>query len=456
MKALGRVGLLRALGLAVLSGAVALGASSTAAHSSAVVTGCAAKTAPPSSSVTPITIVVSVPLTGQLESIGRNLRDGIQVAESQINAAGGLLGRPVRFNIVDDGSQSDQAIVDVIEPALVPGVVGLIGPLGSGQTKAVHELTRNRKIPQISLGSSVELTTLQPARDRYLFRTSPADDLQAKAVVKYAQEGPAKPDGGTGDAGTGGFKACSKFGVVYIDNSYGQKLEEAMRVEVAARGGKVVYSQVTAVEKVGDYAGIVKALLAAQPECLVLVTYVDVAAAFLEALRKVDPNLLVLGTDGLYADDLVSKSRKPDGTSFAEGVVGTNPDTTPETPAFNEFKILYRTYHNGGDPGSYAANAYDAAILYALAILAAGSATDTVKIRDALFDVSAGGAAFTPARYMDAAEAVRRKQDVDYKGASGSVDFDEFGDVKGGFIVWGVQGDKLVTIRAYTLEELGQ
>jgi ABC-type branched-subunit amino acid transport system substrate-binding protein len=362
----------------------------------------------------------------------------------------------VRFNVVDDGSRSDQAILDALEPALGSGVVGLIGPLGSGQTKAVHELTRGRKIPQISLGSSVELTTLQPARDRYLFRTSPADDLQAKAVVKYAQEGPGGADAGAGDAGATGFKACSKFGVVYIDNSYGQKLEEAMRAEVALRGGKVVYSQVTPVEKVGDYSPIVKALLAAQPECLVLVTYVDVAAAFLEALRKSDSKLLVLGTDGLYADDLVSKSRKPDGTSFAEGVVGTNPDTTPATPAFNEFKVLYRTYHNGAEPGSYAANAYDAAILFALAVLAAGSATDTVKIRDALFDVSAGGAAFTPARYMDAAEAVRRKQDVDYKGASGSVDFDEFGDVKGGFIVWGVQGDKLETIRAYTLEDLGQ
>ena len=81
-------------------------------------------------------------------------------------------------------------------------------------------------------------------------------------------------------------------------------------------------------------------------------------------------------------------------------------------------------------------NAFDAAVLIAFAIQKAGSVTDRVAIRDALREVSKpGGRPITPAEIGDGLIELRNGGDIDYKGASGNVDFDEGGNVTGGFIV---------------------
>lgn len=439
---------------------------------------------PPAQASEPIVIGVSLGLSESLGSFTVALQSAVRVAEGQINASGGLLGRPVRFDVVDDRSNNKEYIDGVAQGFLASNVAAVIGPVGSSQVDRVQAAFFAQKILLISpSATSTALTGIQPAKDRYLFRTVPSDEFQVKALVRLARLGPkgfggTAPvgDAGTGDAGAGDAgppppttEACPRLFVVYADNKYGGPMADSLATLYAGPGRQVVGSVKLSEEVVASYEPVVAQVLAAKPDCLALIQYDDVGGAFTRALdkaRRATPDALpagffLMGTDGVYTDGYLENSRddkgNPASRNAAEGVYGTNPDTAPPTPEFNEMKNIFTSYFPlkaGEELPAFVANTYDAAVLIALAIQQAGSATDRVKIRDSLFQVSRGGKAYSPAQLNEALLAIRQGSDIDYNGASGSVDFDDRGNVEGGFIVWKVENGQFVTAGRITQAEL--
>src|SRR5262245_46876721 len=108
--------------VAVASVALTIGA---VAISVLVDSGCA-DSAPSSAAPAPIRIGVSLGLTNNLAAPAAPLRDSIRVAEGQINAAGGLLGRPVEFHIEDDRSDEGPFVTGVAQRFVDEGVVAVI------------------------------------------------------------------------------------------------------------------------------------------------------------------------------------------------------------------------------------------------------------------------------------------------------------------------------------------
>jgi branched-chain amino acid transport system substrate-binding protein len=412
--------------------------------------GCADK-APAPSAATPIIIGVSLGLTGENEGFAAPLRDAVRVAEGQINAGGGLLGRPVRFDVRDDQSDETTVVTDVAHQLVDEGAVAIVGPLGSQQVVLTQQIYADRQIIQISpSATSTDLSTIQPEANRFLFRTTPADDFQGAAVILLAQKTPL----GLGDGGApsdGGVPfTCNRLAIVNIDNSYGNAMAAVIRANFPRRGigRSIAIEQKLGVDVAASYATEAAALVAAKPDCAAVISYAKVAAQYVHDV-KADPgykalsdkSFFFIGTDGVYTDDFIKLSRQnqSDETSpsTADGVYGTNPDTNPGTKEYNEFNTIFRSYFPGNpDAPAFAANTYDAAILIALAIQQAGSVTDHVAIREALRKVASGGKPFTPAQIGEALLAIRQGQDIDYKGASGNVDFEANGNVNSGFIVW--------------------
>lgn len=101
---------------AVTAGALLVGSTLTATE------GCADK-APAPSAAAPIVIGVSLGLTGDLDTFAAPLRDAVRTAEGQINAGGGLLGRPVRFDVRDDKSDEGAIVTGVANDLVRDGVV---------------------------------------------------------------------------------------------------------------------------------------------------------------------------------------------------------------------------------------------------------------------------------------------------------------------------------------------
>jgi ABC-type branched-subunit amino acid transport system substrate-binding protein len=455
---------------AVTAGALLVGSMLTATE------GCADK-APAPSAATPIVIGVSLGLTGDLDTFAAPLRDAVRTAEGQINAGGGLLGRPVRFDVRDDKSDETGIVTGVANDFVRDGVVAVIGPVGSQQVVLTQKIFADRQIIQISpSATSTDLSGIQPADNRFFFRTTPADDFQGAAVMLFAQRTPK----GLGDAGAplneaGAPVTCNKLAIINIDNSYGNSMAEVITTNWPKRGAgrTVVLQKKLAVDLAASYAPEASQLIATGAECAALISYEKVAAQFVHDVKTApgyktlsDKGFFFIGTDGVFTPGFLELSRdnRADETSpsTAEGVFGTNPDTQPGTKEYNEFKTIYRSYFPTlPDAPPFTANTYDAAILIALAIQQAGTITDHVAIRDALRKVATGpGKPFTPAQVGDALLAIRQGQDIDYKGASGNVDFEANGNVKSGFIVWEAFRDAKTkkvdyrTVAQFTTDEL--
>lgn len=488
----------RSLSVAIgIAGAAALG--QLAIYSSVALSGCSEK-APVPNEVKPVRIGVSLGLSGHFDSRAAPMRQAILVAQAQINAAGGVLGRPVEFKIVDD--KSDDGVVEnagvraVAQDFVNERVAGVIGPIGSAQVLAVEEILAGAKIPMISpSATSAELTGVQPAVDRYLFRTAPSDDVQGRAVVYFAlhrfdteagdagvvdsgaivdsgvKDGSTSVDSGAiVDSGVPSARGCGRMAILSVDNAYGNGLAQTVHDTFLAKGGSVVSREKVSVSVSASYKDLAETILATKPDCQVTCVYNDVGAQYMKDLKSVlaanpsavPANFFVVGTDGQYNDGFISSARPdksdPNSISAAEGTFGTFPDTNPVSTEYNEFRTLYQAYFpfpiGVFDTGPYASNTFDAAILMALAIEAAGTDTDGAKIRDALAKVSSGGQAFSAGQLTEALTAIRSGNDVDYKGASGNVDFDAFGNVVEDFIVWKVDGGKFILVRHISAEEL--
>jgi branched-chain amino acid transport system substrate-binding protein len=415
------------------------------------------KEAPKPSAEDPIVVGVSLGLTNSLGSFTAPLRDAVRAAEGEINANGGLLGRQVKFDVVDDRSDEANYVAEVAQRFADRGVAAVIGPVSSGQVKATHQIFADKEIIQITpSATSVELNDVQPDDNRFLFRTTPADDFQGAAVMLLA----AKTPRGLGDAGApvvdGGPPAtCNKLALVYIDNPYGTSMAKVITDNFPKRGAPG-QRQIVAEKKIPlleepDYVKVAGEIIATNPECLAIISYEVAAAQFVKDFKNdsryaslASKGFFFIGTDGVFTQGFLEKSLSDpsnvNSPSAAEGVYGTNPDTQPLSTEYTAYRAIYSSYFplpEGEDAPAFSANTFDAAILIAFAIQKAGSATDRIALRDALRDVSsAPGRTITPAEIGTGLAELRRGGDINYKGASGNVEFAPNGNVTGGFIVW--------------------
>ena len=481
------------LRLGVRKFAAGLTIASVVGGASSLVWSCKADTekTPVGDTGAPILVGVTIALTGDLAGTGLPMQNAIRVAEQQINAYGGVLGRPMNFKIVDDTTDKGTVIQGNVQELLNEGAVAILGPIGSGQVKAVAPTIAAKQIIEIAATStSPDLSTFQPQNgDRYFFRTTPNDNLQGKALAVFAFQGPggssdagAIPAGDAGDGGGGGggsTTGCRRMAIVHNDDAYGNPFAVATTQEFVKLGGTVVADIKVPTDAKASYTAEIAQLAANNPDCMGIVVYDPTCDEFMRELvayRKsgqtpvISPKFFAVATDGSFTSTLIVNGRtdktNPNSPTIVEGIYGTNPDPNPQTTQYADFKHLYLSQF-GLDPGQTdlafgTAGIYDAAVLVALAIEQAGGLEDHVKIRDALYQVANPGPpddpnnerSYGPGDLGEALTAIRKGNGVDYTGAAGADDFDKSGDVIGDYIIWTVKGGQFQTLQRIKAAQL--
>lgn len=168
-------------------------------------------TTPPTLSGDPILIGATLPLTGQLASTGVFQADALRMAEEDINAAGGINGRPVRFIFEDTQASNSTAVsafVKLVKDHAPPFVfLSSYTP----QNLAVMPEVHRAGIPVMYAGG---LDSLGPDGKGFFFRLRPLDSLSVRAVVSVAL------------TELGG--KVSRPGLAYVQNDYGQAYAREM------------------------------------------------------------------------------------------------------------------------------------------------------------------------------------------------------------------------------------
>jgi len=134
----------------------------------------------------PIRIGATLPLSGGSQLIGNNHRLGIEIARDQINAAGGVGGRPLEILFRDDKGDPNQAVANARELS-ADGVTMLIGPSLSAQNVAVIQIIESLNMVQMTPSSPL-LSLTHELYSRNFFRGADNDHMRARTLARVMAE----------------------------------------------------------------------------------------------------------------------------------------------------------------------------------------------------------------------------------------------------------------------------
>lgn len=145
-----------------------------------------------SASPEPIRIGLSGPFTGGSAPMGESMRNGVRLAVSELNLAGGLLGRKIELIERDDEANPQRGAALAKELVQEANVVATVGIVNTGVGLASLEFYQQAKRPLIvavSTGSALTRRYAPPnAPENYIFRVSPRTDLETEFLIQETQK----------------------------------------------------------------------------------------------------------------------------------------------------------------------------------------------------------------------------------------------------------------------------
>lgn len=337
-------------------------------------------------------------LTGDLGTLGLPIQQGTDLAAKQINEKGGVLGKTFELIHEDAGTTPEGAVKAMNKLVNVNKVPAVVGAMASSESLAIIPIGRDNEVVMISPSSTSPLITTADDGG-YFFRTCASDAFQGKVLAKVASDM--------------GYK---KVAHIYINNDYGVAMNDVIKENAPMYNLEfligVAYNPGQA-----SYRSELEKLISGNPEALIFTGYPEYGSVILKQAKEMGITVQWILAEGLK-DETLAKNL---GADLVEGMVGTAP-LPPASPQYESFASAFEKEF-GAPPGIYAANAYDATWLIALAMEKAKD-TKGRAIRDVLIEVS-----------------------KEYNGASGPCTFDENGDVAGDFELWKFKGGKIVHVK---------
>jgi branched-chain amino acid transport system substrate-binding protein len=134
-----------------------------------------------SSAGEPIKIGAIFAVTGPAAYLGAPEEKTARMFQDEINAAGGILGRPVKIVVKDSGGSSEKAISFAKQLIEEEGVVAIVGPTTSGESVAIKDLCQQVGMPLISCAAAE--TIVDPVA-KYVFKTPQKDNYVVEWIYK--------------------------------------------------------------------------------------------------------------------------------------------------------------------------------------------------------------------------------------------------------------------------------
>ncbi|KQY15547.1 ABC transporter substrate-binding protein [Massilia sp. Root133] len=322
----------------------------------------AAWCAPAGAQTGPIRIGLPVPLTGPYGAEAQDQVRNAELAIREFNDAGGLAGRKAELLVRDDKLNPAEAATRALELIEKDHVDFIVGSLSAATQLAVNNVTRQRKVPYISISQS---DAINEAADfsRYTFHESLNPHMTTQAVGRYA------------------FRKGMRIAFLTADYAYGQEMTRGF-TRVAKEVGATVVGEIRHPLGATDYSPYLPRLMALRPDVVVFNNFgrdnqISIKQAGEFGLK---------GRTKFVTPVLTYTSRVAAGARVYDGVVGGSSyywaieSTTPSARALND---RYRRAYNGAVPSDYGSMAYSAVRSLLQAVKAAGT-SDTEKVVDAL------------------------------------------------------------------------
>ena len=328
------------------------------------------------------------PTSGGIAHLGKDNENGARMAVDELNAKGVTIGgKKVKFELLaeDDGGDPKQGTA-AAQKLVDSKVAGVVGHLNSGTSIPASKIYSDAGIPQISPSAT------NPKYTRQGFKTTfrlVADDVHLGGTLgKYA------------------VTELKGKNIAVIDDrtAYGQGVADEFEKGVKAAGGKTVAREFTN-DKATDFTAILTNLKAKKPDIVFFGGMDAVAGPMIRQMKQLGIKAKFMGGDGICSGELpkLSGGAMEDSQVVCAEAGGVEGE---QKKGMDEFKARFKTKFNA-DVQIYAPYVYDSVNVLVAAMEKAGS-SDPVKYLPVLAKTTG------------------------YKGVTGTITFDEKGDIKNG------------------------
>lgn len=324
-----------------------------------------------------IKIGAILPLTGSASTAGEFQKNGIEVAVSEINEAGGIDGKKLEIvygdskNEAKEGLSVFRQISDVQKiPIVIATHSGVVVPLA-------NQISSKKNVFLfVTISSAPGVTKLSP----YIFRYFVTSENESRKMASFAYRN----------------LKLKRVGVFYINDEFGVGGSTTFKELFEKLGGKVVWEE--SYDKAGtDFrSSLIKAATSREVEALYIIGYDRAFAIAVKQAREVGYKGTILTSIGMSIPEWI----KVAGQS-AEGIYVTATRFEPGNPMpeIQEFVQRYRKRF-GKDPNMMSAFTYDSIKMIAQAIKKNGYSVDGVAkgLRELDFHGVIGNVKFDEAR----------------------------------------------------------
>lgn len=337
-----------------------------------------------------------LPLTGEAAIYGQPIRKGVELAFEELKTREDF-PYEVALTVVD--SQSDPAKAKaLLAEVYEQGALAVIGGVTTDEALAMVAVADRYDQVLISPSASTpELTGIS----KNFYRVFPSDAREGATMGNFATQ----------------KLNAEKVVILAKESAYARGIQQVFKAQFEQFGGQVL-DLIEFPSVPSDLSGLVERVMTLQPDAVYLAAYAKDLAQMIKGLRALGYKGTIFTTSAFAAPESIEQVGRP-----AEGVFLTQAafDPTSEDPKVRGFVQAYQTKY-GVNPDLYAAHGYDSLNVLAQAVLEGGT---------------------LPSEVWKGIRSIRG-----YQGATGTIQFDERGDVQKFPRVYVVNNGQLIDYEA--------
>ena len=315
-----------------------------------------------------ITIGTVTTNSGTAAAYGEAEVKGFELAVSEINAKGGINGKKVKLESMDDKGDATEASNAYNKLAGDNNVLAVAGPTISATTAAVAPLADQSKLVTIAPAA----TSDSIETGNYLFRTCFKDSYQGEVAARFAAEN----------------LKVKKVAVLYgTGDPYSSGVGEAFAKAAEKLGLEVVDKESSSSADDTEYSAQLQKIQASGAELLYAPYYYSVAGPYIiPQARSVGFEGYVMGPDGYDGLKLTGDKSQYNKTYYTTHYSADDNTNTKVQDFIRSYKSK-----NNAEPNTFAALGYDTIYMIKQAIEKAGENATREDVRNAVAGMTFDG-----------------------------------------------------------------
>lgn len=304
----------------------------------------------------PVTLGVSGPLTGQNAQYGAQWKKGFDLALDEVNAKGGVRGRPLQYVFEDSQADPRQTVAIAQKFVSDPKIVAELGDFSSTASMAASSIYQRAGLVQFGFTNSHPNFT---KGGDFIWSSSVSQADEQPRLAKYAADL--------------GFK---RLAVLYLNTDWGRASQALFSDAAKSHGAEVVASEGYQPDE-KDFRSTLVRVRDAKPDAIILISYYADGALISRQIRSVGLATPIVASGSVYSPKFLELAGDDANGVFTE----TNFFPGDNRPEVQEFVSKFRKRYSE-EPDTFNAVAYDTIVLLAAVIDKYG--TDRTAIRDGL------------------------------------------------------------------------